>query len=174
MKLIESRTIATPQASIAFTSIPQTFTDLVIVASGRSERTAGFEDYLITFNGSSANFSWIRLGGQGSGSPYSDSGTTGRLGQIDTDFATANTFGNLTAYISNYTAATNKSISVDFVTENNATQAFQEIVALLWSNTAAINSFTLTTTNGFNFKAGTIISLYGVLKGSDGIVTTSP
>jgi len=173
MKLIESKTLATAAASIEFTSIPQTFTDLVILASGRSERTAGFEDYLITFNGSSANFSWRRLGGQGSGSPYSDSSSTNRLGQINTDFATANTFGNLTAYIANYTAATNKFVSVDFVTENNATQAFQEIHNLVWSNTSAITSFTLTTTNGFNFKIGTIISLYGVLKGSDGIVTTS-
>jgi hypothetical protein len=173
MTLIETKVLGAAAASIEFTSIPQTFTDLVIVASGRSERTAGFEDYLIAFNGSSANFSWRRLGGQGSGSPYSDSGTTGRLGQINTDFATANTFGNLVAYIPNYTTATNKSVSVDHVTENNATQAFQEIIALLWSNTAAITSFTLTTTNGFNFKAGTIISLYGVLKGSDGIVTTS-
>jgi hypothetical protein len=172
MTLIETKTLGTAAASIEFTSIPQTFTDLVIMASGRSDRTPGFEDYIIAFNGSSSNFSWRRLQGQGSG-VASDSGTFGRLGQIDTDFATANTFGNLTAYISNYTAATNKSVSIDMVTENNATLAFQEIMSLLWSNTAAISSFTLTTGNSQNFKIGTMISLYGVTKGSSGGVVVS-
>jgi hypothetical protein len=173
MKLIESKTLGSAQASIEFTSIPQTFTDLVIFASGRSDRSAGFEDYIIAFNNSSSNFTWQRMGGQGSGSAYADSGNTGRLGQIDTDFASANTFGNLTAYIPNYTAAAQKSLSIEKVTENNATQAFQEIIALRWANTAAITSFTLTTSQSQNFKAGTVISLYGILKGSDGIVTTS-
>jgi hypothetical protein len=173
MKLIESKTLATAAASIEFTSIPQTFTDLVILASGRSERTAGFEDYLITFNGSSANFSWRRLGGQGSGSPYSDSSSTNRLGQINTDFATANTFGNAAVYIPNYTSAVAKSVSSDSVSENNATQAFQGIHAGLYSGTSAITSFLLQEFGGTSFAAGTIASLYGILKGSDGIVTTS-
>lgn len=174
MKLIESKTLATAAASISFTSIPQDGTDLVILMSGRTTRTAGFEDAQITINGSSANFDFRRLGGQGSGSAYSDYGAGGYLGQMNTDFSTANTFGNLSAYITNYTAAVFKSISIEFVTENSATQAFQEIRSVQWSNTAAITSFTLGTSFGTDFKAGTIVSLYKITKGSSGGVTTSP
>ena len=173
MNLIETKTLASAATSIAFTSIPQDGTDLVIIMSGRTDRTAGFEDAQISLNGSSSNFTFSRLGGQGSGAAYGDSGAGGYLGQMDTDFATANTFGNLRAYIPNYTAAVNKSFSIDFVTENNATTAFQEIRSLLWANTSAITSFTLTTSFGTNFKIGTMVSLYKVTKGSSGGVVVS-
>jgi hypothetical protein len=171
---IQTIELTSAQASISFNSIPQDFSDLVIMVSGRTTRTAGFEDALISINGSTANFTGRRLGGEGSGSPYSDSFTGGYLGQMDTDFATSNTFGNLTAYVSNYTAPVNKAISIDFVTENNATQAYQEIRGLLWSNTAPITSFALGTSFGTNFKSGTIVSLYGVRRGDDQVTKVTP
>ena len=65
-------------------------------------------------------------------------------------------------------------MSVDAVGENNATQAFQIISAGLWANTAAITSIQLIPqSGGGTFVADSTVSLYGITKGSDGIVTTS-
>jgi hypothetical protein len=46
-------------------------------------------------------------------------------------------------YIPNYAGSSNKSVSIDAVTENNATAAEANLVAGLWSSTAAITSITL-------------------------------
>jgi hypothetical protein len=169
MKLIETKTLGTAAASIEFTSIPQTFTDLVVVASARNTTTSEF--YRIEINGSSANFTSRYLLGNGSlvstGSeslaPYAD---------MARSTYTANTFSNSQFYIPNYSGSTNKSISIDSVSENNATEAYASISAGLWSQTAAVTSVLFRPNSG-NFAIGCIFSLYGITKGSDGIVTTS-
>jgi hypothetical protein len=173
MTLIESKTLLSAAASIEFTSIPQDGTDLVMVVLGRTTRTGDPRDLLILrFNGdtNSANYTTKRLGGDG-GNAFSDTGA-GPLSLSSAD-ATANTFGNTSYYIPNYTAAINKSFSSDGVSENNSTVAGQNLIAGLWSNTAAITSLAFTSGTSSNFVAGSTVSLYKVTKGSDGIVTTS-
>ena len=95
----------------------------------------------------------------------------GRAFFLNKSTYTANTFGNSVIYIANYAGSTYKSFSKDSITENNATAADQGVGAGLWSNTAAITSLSLTVTS--NMVAGSTFSLYGITKGSDGIVTTS-
>jgi hypothetical protein len=173
MTLIETKTLASAAASIEFTSIPQTFTDLVVLVSGRTTRTDDFLDALIfRFNGdtNAANYSSRRLLGDGSGV---GSDTAFSQLALTSATATADTFGNQALYIANYTGATNKSVSSDGVSENNAVGAGQSLNASLWSNTSAITQITFTSGTSSNFVAGSTISLYGILKGSDGIVTTS-
>jgi hypothetical protein len=173
MKLIESKTLGTAAASIEFTSIPQTFTDLVVVTSLRSDRAGNNADTsFLRFNGTTTGYSTTRLFGNGS-TVTSDTFTFASVaGVINAATSTANTFDNSQYYIPNYTSAVNKTISMDNVQENNATAAFLGITANLWSNTAAITSITVIAQNG-NLLAGSTISLYGITKGSDGIVTTS-
>jgi hypothetical protein len=84
---------------------------------------------------------------------------------------TANTFSNIAIYIPNYSVTGAKSSSAELVTENNATSAALIIAAALCADTAAITSL-LIATDG-NLIEGSIISLYSITKGSDGIVTTS-
>ena len=172
MKLIESKTLGTAQASIEFTSIPQDGTDLVVLCSTRGNVDDGSTGQIIfiAFNTvGDTNLSGRFLIGVGSGS-----GISGALRpfayQSSSNF-TANTFSNSQFYISNYAGSTNKSISIDGVSENNGTTSYQGIMAGLWSNSAAINSIQLTT--GSQFVAGSTVSLYKITKGSDGIVTTS-
>jgi hypothetical protein len=176
MKLIESKTLATAAASIEFTSIPQDATDLVVLGSVRSTRTGQLLDnFNITFNGSSSGYSERLLyGANGSTGSLSNSGTKFIfLAYATTADSTSNTFSNFQIYIPNYAGSTNKSVSSESVTENNATNGgTMGITAGLWSNTSAISSITIG--SDFNLVAGTVISLYKVTKGSDGIVTTSP
>jgi hypothetical protein len=172
MKLIESKTLGTAQASIEFTSIPQDGTDLVALFSIRSTRTENADDGFARFNGSSANYSGRELYGDGT-NRYSGTTNTSRIGFVIAGAnLTANTLGNGLLYVPNYTGSTNKSVSLDWVNENNATLAYLGITAYLWSDTSAITSLLFSTANG-NLVAGSTVSLYKITKGSDGIVTTS-
>jgi hypothetical protein len=176
MELIESKTLGTAQSSIEFTSIPQDGTDLVALMSTRSTRASGsISDVYLRFNGSTSGYSDRRLTGDGSSASPAGASVTDKFYPFDTTQATftSNTFGSSLIYIPNYTAAINKSISSDHVTENNATFSVQTITAGLWSNTAAITSITFSIISGANYEVGTTISLYKITKGSDGIVTTS-
>ena len=172
MKLIESKTLGTAAASIEFTSIPQTFTDLVIVCSLRSTDTGSFGNINLGFNSSTTGFSARWLYGLGSGGTGTSTSIARYAGEVNTANDTANTFNNSSIYIPNYAGDTNKSFSTDSVRETNASANAMAISAGLWSNTAAITSVQLDSSAG-NFVIGSTVSLYGVLKGSDGIVTTS-
>ena len=172
MKLIETKTLTVAAASIEFTSIPQTFTDLVLLSSARTDRAENFGDVItIRPNGSTSGISGRRLYGTGS---TSVSNTTSFIpaAMASTTNQTSNTFGNSICYIPNYTSANQKSFSLDGVSENNAVSAIQIISAGLWTGTSAITSFILIAEFGA-LQIGSVFSLYGVTKGSDGIVTVS-
>jgi hypothetical protein len=168
MKLIESKTLATAAAAIEFTSIPQDGTDLLLVASIRA-----VDEQLVSvfnLNGSTTGFTSRYL--MGDGAAVQSSTFTRFWAAIPYNLFTSNTFGNAQMYIPNYAGATNKSVSADSVSENNATTANQQISAHLWANTAAITSISISANAG-NLAVGSTISLYKITKGSDGIVTTS-
>ena len=160
-------------ASITFSSIPQNYTDLVLVVSGRTDRpsTAFGDTANIAFNGSTASFSNRLIEGNGS-SAYSEVGTRA-IGYLPAGVATANTFGNISLTIPNYTASTNKAYSADSVHENNASSGISDLFAGFWSSTAAITSISLTSNTGYNFVQYSTAYLYGFRKGSDGITTVA-
>jgi hypothetical protein len=149
-------------ASIDFTNIPQTYTDLVVKISGRVVRSGAPTDiYKLSFNGSTSNQSNLRLEGNGS-SVYSASSSTMYVYQASSTDATANTFGNGEFYISNYAGNTAKCVSSDGVSETNATVAYMGISANLWNDTSAITSLSLTADAGGNFVQYSTATLYGI------------
>lgn len=161
-QLINAQTVgAGGVSSITFASIPQNMTDVIIVYSGIE---AGLS---ITFNGNtSAQYSRRYLYGTGSS-------VTSGSGSSESAFSAAFTYwgaaGELlsgTAYIPNYSSAANKIISVDMITERNATNSIIQLFTGRLANTAAVTSITLT-------GLGTIPQystayLYGLTKGSGG------
>ena len=154
-KLIASSTVGSGGASsITFSSIPQTYTDLVIKASLRGSNTT--TTFAVQINGSTVT-SVIRLYGGGS-SAASD---LFNEHYIDPSDFTASTFGNTELYFPNYTSTVNKSFSVDSVGENNATQAYMNFGANLFSTSSAITSLTLLRTSG-NFAQYSTATLYGI------------
>jgi hypothetical protein len=150
-------------ASIDFTSIPSTFTDICVVYSLRSNRAASQEDGKLTFNGTSTNYSGKVLQGNGaSASSYSSSTSYIENLVMPAATATATTFSNGTIYVPNYTASAAKSVSIDSVTENNATTAFTSLIAGLWNNTAVITSLSIAPNQGGSFVQYSTAYLYGV------------
>lgn len=163
MTLVSTVTVgAGGAANITFSSIPQTGTDLLLVLSARS--TTSTNEVYCALNSTSVGVSRY-LWGSGSvkGSSYYDTGAWAFSVSKSTD--TANSFGNSTLYIPNYTSTTNKSISVDDVYETNATEAYQNLRAMLSTVTTGITSISLTASN---FAQYSTASLYIVTKGSGG------
>ena len=159
--LINSNTVGSGGvASVTFSSIPGTYTDLLIKYSSRNT-AAAIQNMAITLNGSTANFTYKSLYGGGSVSPGSGSGSTNLVGIAEANNYTANTFDNGEIYIPNYAGSNYKSISADSVSETNATEAYAELFATLWSNTAAITSIGLASTSG-NFSQYSSFYLYGI------------
>lgn len=161
LELIEAKSLTTTTASITFTSIPQTYTDLMILISARGD-AAGQRDCYISFNSSTSNFTnkYMEMSNN-----LVASGTTARyIGAVSGTTTTANVFSNANIYIPNYTSSEYKSFSGDFVTENNA-QSTQVLTlsAHLWSNTAAITSIGFAPSSGSFIQYSTFY-LYGINK----------
>lgn len=147
-------------ASVTFANIPQTgYTDLKVVASARGDNA---DDYFgLTFNGSSSSFTSKSIQGNGSAASSASRSDNYFVGTVVQSSLTANTFSNFEIVIPNYTSSANKSFSLDSVQENNATSALSELIAGLWSNTAAITSIGFVKASG-NFAAGSTFYLYGL------------
>lgn len=163
-ELIASSTVgATAVSSIEFTSIPSTYTDLVVVGSCRTNRANATDETTLTFNNSTSSYSWRLLYGSGSvaGSASGSSDVAIYGIQVTGNNSTASTFGNFQIYIPNYAGSTNKSVSIEAVAEDNASAAFMKMVAGLWSNTSAISSLKLSGQAG-NFVQYSTAYLYGV------------
>jgi hypothetical protein len=166
MTLIETKTLGSTTSLVEFVSIPQSFTDLLIFISGRTTSASIIGSVELQFNASTANFTGRRLYGDGTNT-VSDAATAIFVQNGAT--STANNFSNTSIYIPNYASATNKSFSADGVMETNATTSYLGLHAGLWSNTAAITSIGI----GTNLVSGSVLSLYGITKGTDGIVVVS-
>lgn len=151
---------------MSFTSIPSTYTDLVVKMSGRADSNpegSNWTSYQVTFNGSTSSYTLKALIGTGAvaASTTSSSGVSYVGGWVTSSVATSNTFSNSELYIPNYAGSSNKSVSGDSVTEMNATNALASLNALLWSNTAAITSITLALPSG-NWTQYSTATLYGI------------
>jgi hypothetical protein len=149
-------------ANIEFTSIPGTYTDLVVKISGRGNASALYESFKVNLNGSTAN--WTSRGVYGLGN---SDGTESNANPafICGSTATANTFSSVDIYIPNYTSSNNKSVSVDSVTESNtASGVIAYLAAGLYSNTSVVTSITFTFSSANSFVQYTTATLYGIKK----------
>jgi len=162
--LLEKITVgAAGASSVTFSGIPQTgYTDLVVKMSTRTT-TAGFRDLRLSLNGSTTGFTNIYLEGNGA-TAYSGTAAIRYLGTMPGTNVTASTFTNSELYFPNYTSSNFKSYSLDATGENNATTNYQDLLAGLWSNTAAITSIELAPEPTNNFAQYSTFYLYGVAK----------
>ena len=149
-------------ASVTFSSIPGTYSDLVVKISARTDNTGSRNR--MTFNGSSvADYSERMVYGDGSAAASAALSGNTRIEYIyvNTTSTTASTFSSNEIYIPNYAGSNNKSVSIDGVYENNGTAALQNLDAALWAKTNAITSITFTPETG-NFAQHTTFTLYGI------------
>lgn len=163
---IASTTLSTTAASVTFSSIPATYTDLVIRFSGRVDRSSTPGYLNMTFNSATSGYSDTMLNGDGSAvSSIRNTGLTSFqiYYAMNGDTSTANTFGNTEIYIPNYSASIAKPVSTFAVVENNATLGYLDAAASLFNSTAAITSITLREVQaGRVWLANSTFHLYGI------------
>ena len=166
--LISSNTLASAAPSVTFSSIPATYTDLVLRYTARHNNASSISQLAITFNGSSAaNYSeTVVYGNSVSAASGSQSGMSALdFNYVDANSATANTFSNHELYIPNYTVSANKPMSWVGVTENNAATANSAMIvanAALWRDNSAVTSITLLALSSRDFMVGSSFYLYGI------------
>jgi hypothetical protein len=162
--LISSITVGSGGTSnMEFTSIPATYTDLLVKLSLRTS-SSSVDMIKITFNNTTANYSYRMIYYNGGGLfSYNGSGQSFFEYQFANGTSTtANTFSNGEFYISNYAGSTNKPVSLTNVTEDNSSTAYITPMALLWSNSSAITSIKLVPNTGPNFLQYSTAYLYGI------------
>lgn len=158
---IASTTVGSGGAStISFSSIPSTYTDLVLVTSTRSNVGGYGTDMNISINGSSTA-TGRRIYGYGSGTTSDTQSNVSGL--VVGGTATANVFSSNYLYFPNYAGSANKSYVLDAVSENNSASVYLvEISANYWANTAAITSISIADATGATLQQYSTATLYGI------------
>lgn len=166
-KLIASYTVGSGgTSSIDFTSIPNTYTDLRLVLSGRAAATGWTTSGLrLTVNGAGGTaYATKQLyntaaGGGGSTSTSSAAYISGAVNNGSS--STSSTFSSTEFYFPNYTSSNAKLILIDSVSENNGSDTAQVFIAGSYSGASAISSISIIDVNG-NFVQYTNAYLYGI------------
>lgn len=176
MKLISTNTLSSNLSSITLSSLPQTYDDLLITVSSRS--TYGNVDDMVMgyFNSSTSGYSGKRFWSYGTGastdtlSSLSGTGAGTRLpvGPITGAVARTSSFGTFNFYITNYATSMIKTTSSEGAAEANSSNVATGIYCGLWNSTAPITSVTLDNYFYGLFVAGSVVSVYGITKGSGG------
>ena len=164
--LISSNVLSSSAATVTFSSIPATYTDLVVRFSVRA--TDASDWMIVILNNITTNtYSETWLQGSGSAASSTRQANTNYFGGNGNDLiinlsgSTANTFTSGEFYLPSYTASQNKPSSFFLATENNATAATITALAGLWRNTATVNEIQFDTA-GTSFASGSSFYLYGI------------
>lgn len=157
---IATSTLASAAASIDFSSIPSTYTDLRIVWTAR---TATSDFPILRINSDTGtNYSYTILYGNGTtaASTRGSSTATCYLGADVAMPTAASTFCLVTIDFFNYAGSTNKTFLSVYADDRNGSGEVNRTVGL-WRSTSAINAISLRTT-GVQLAAGSTATLYGI------------
>lgn len=142
-------TLTSNDAEITFSSIPNTYRDLVVIAHEKNTTgTAGFRCYL---NGDTGNATQVSM--DSSGSALS---ATQNIMNVS---VSENDFGTTILHIMDYSATDKHKIVLG---RGNAKGSFVRAAAGRWASTNAVTSLTLTTA-GYDFVSGSTFTLYGIV-----------
>lgn len=163
--LISSTVLSTATSTVTFSSIPQTYTDLVIRASLRNDQGDAFGGAYVKPMSANGLYSWTRLFGVGTAGTSSNRTSSANdwtlvSGEsINAASSTANTFSSHEFYFPSYTTSQQKVASLFNATEREANIAYLSSYAALVRNTSAITSIDIGTGS---FVAGSSFYLYGI------------
>lgn len=167
--LIASNTVSTTNTTLVqFSSIPNTYDDLLIKYASSMNIGSSSLDINIRFNGVTSGAYSDTLIGINNTPPTAPQSVTStnniwhRLyltssGEDGTPF----TFGNGEAYLSNYTSSFNKSMHSFGIVSRSNNIPRMSIGAHVFNNTSPITSISLQS-GTFNFSLGSSFFLYGI------------
>jgi hypothetical protein len=164
---IATTTTTASQASYTFTSIPGTYTDLILIVSGFGATVDGNVFVCRVGNGSvdsATNYSTTRLSGNGT------SATSGRRTSVSRAFLSDGTgFPNSSSQISNfivnfmnYSNTTTYKTILSRANVASGTYPGTEALVNLWRSTSAINTIEVFPDPSETFAAGCVLTIYGI------------
>lgn len=159
---LDKVTVGTATSSITFSSIPSTYTDLVVVASILPSSTSFYTPSLQFNSDTGSNYSSTWMYGQGS-TAVSSRNTSQTQMAIDNYSATP-AVGYPMSVLFNVFNYANTSVYKTVIARGNdifASAGETSATVGLWRSTAAITSVTVKG-NGANFAAGSTFSLYAI------------
>jgi hypothetical protein len=152
---IATTTIASAVANYTFSSIPSTYTDLVLISSVKYGSTTSHS--LVQLNGDTAtNYSNTFLYGTGS------SAVSSRNSGLDAGYFGRAENGNYGVGITHFQNYANTTTYKTFISRGDAPSTLTIAYVNLWRSTAAITSMKLIALAGQNFEIGTTFTLYGI------------
>jgi hypothetical protein len=159
---IATQTLTSAVSSITFTGIPQTYTDLIIVAQARL--TSGGGEPALRFNNETSTlYSATFLEGYDTtqNAFRETNQTSGKIG-----FSPRTEFFPFIVQINDYSSTTKwKTSLVRHAFIDNSTPTYINVAATLFRSTVAINEITLLTRSA-NYDVGSTFSIYGIAAGS--------
>ncbi len=160
---IATQTLGSNTTTVTFSSIPSTYTDLVIVLNGKNG-SATNTDITIQFNSDTGNnYSFTYLYGNGTtvGTGRVTNYPDGRLGYYTTPGTTDGYMGII--QIMNYSnTTTNKTmITRSSSLSSNTTYPGTETIVNLWRSTSAITTVAINSPTS-TFATGSTFNLFGI------------
>jgi hypothetical protein len=154
---IATQTLGSATATVTFSSIPGTYTDLVLVCSAKNTVAQNYEIW-IRFNSDSAgNYSQTFLQNYANST---QSGKNSNITEIRVGKMNNTSFDTTIVSIQNYSNSTTYKTALSRY--NNAEFVTGSLVGL-WRNTSAISSVQVICETGANFTSGSTFTLYGIL-----------
>jgi hypothetical protein len=149
---IATTTASGGETTISFTSIPSTYTDLIL--QGNTIATTPYELFVQFNSDTGTNYSNIYIEGNGTAASSGRSLTTASMSMA---YSSSTNPNPTVIQIQNYAnTATYKTL----LGRSSAASAAVESYVGMWRNTAAITSIQLKLTSGRSFSAGATFSLY--------------
>jgi hypothetical protein len=162
---IATTTLGSEASSIVFSSIPATYTDLRLVMVGikPSATNSAPRVQFNTDTGSSTNYSYTQIQGNGSAASSAAATNDGGIPLIIFDALVSTTPKLGTLDILNYRGSTNKTC-LNFESSDRNGSGRVVLAVGMWRNTAAITTITINDNSSRNFGVGTTATLYGILR----------
>jgi hypothetical protein len=159
---IASVTLSDTASQVVFSGLPQTFRDLIVVASASG--TVNDQGMRLRFNGDSgSNYSTVAMGGWSNTAFSFQTTTTHALFySIQIGVNTNGIHTPVIGQIMDYSATDkHKTLLTRANGQNNSTTETTAL-ATRWANTSAINSMSFTLSSG-SFASGSTFTVFGVI-----------
>jgi hypothetical protein len=154
---IATTTLGSASANITFSSIPSTYTDLILVLN---VATASAGESVIRFNSSTSGYGNVYMYGNGT-SALANNNFGQTVGRVSYGAGSTTTLGNMN-YIVQIQSYANTSIYKTYMSRANNASSAVDFLCGQWENTSAITSIAFFYSDSSNIVAGSSATLYGI------------
>ena len=164
---IASITLGATALSVTFSSIPQTYTDLIIIVNAKNTNNSeSTKSCFLRFNGDSTSlysYTWIDGNGSSASSNRDSGANRAYYGEIVNSYnVNASNFSQFNININNYSNTTTHKTFLS----RSSNLFYPSLVCGLYRSTSAITSVQLLIQDTDQFVVGSTFNLYGIQAGN--------